>query len=210
MRCLSLGLLALACDQSRAPSVTRERSQAVEIPASNTAVVAPASTPSASTAPRPQRVLCDGRLRAGKPLPELAVGRAASSGDPPKRAIGSPGRWTWVNFWAAWCAPCKEEIPRLRSWGRQLASKQLDVVFVSLDDDERQLRNFLASGALEQTYWLREGKERDDWMSEAALDPDPELPFHLLVDPRGRVRCRIQGAVEDHDLPELVRLLDGA
>jgi thiol-disulfide isomerase/thioredoxin len=130
----------------------------------------------------------------------------------PARAISSvAGQWTWVNFWAAWCAPCKEEIPRLKAWEREVPQNRLRVAFVSLDDDPRQLQQFLeGSSEVGQTFWLREGKERDDWMSAAGLGTDPELPFHLLVDPENKVRCRVQGAIEDSDLPDLVRLLGGA
>jgi thiol-disulfide isomerase/thioredoxin len=122
------------------------------------------------------------------------------------------GSWTWVNFWAAWCAPCKEEIPRLVGWEKRLdqAGRRLRVIFVSLDDDERQLMQFLdGSSSLRSTYWLKEGRQREDWMIAAGLDPDPELPVHLLVDPEGKIRCRVQGAVEDSDYESLARLLGG-
>jgi hypothetical protein len=83
---------------------------------------------------------------------------------------------------------------------------------VSLDDDERQLEKFLSeqpAGGLRATYWLKEGREREDWLSGAGVDPDPELPVHLLLDDKGKIRCRVQGAVEDADFASLVRLLDG-
>jgi len=206
----------VACEESpRPPSVTRERSQAVETSpgaAPQATGVTPPPTPASATE-RPKtshRTLCQGQMREGKPLPKLKVSRADATSDAlPKQILASAGRWTWVNFWAAWCAPCKEEIPRLKAWEKQLSGKRLQVRFVSLDDDARQLRQFLGSGELRDTYWLREGKERDEWLSEAGLDSDPELPFHLLVDPDNRVRCRIQGAVEDRDLPDLIQLLGG-
>ena len=58
-----------------------------------------------------------------------------------------------------------EEIPRLLSFQERLRAqgKSFKVTFVSLDDDERQLENFLASqpqNGLRSTYWLHEGKER--------------------------------------------------
>lgn len=216
IRIVSLGLLsvaAAACDESSRPaSVTRARSQAIEsqaIAAPTASATAPAVSAKPSP-PAPRKPLCPGGLRTLKALPKHKLSRASEGGGaPPAGApLTSAGRWTWVNFWAAWCAPCKEEIPRLKSWERELASQRLRVAFVSLDDDPRQLQQFLdESRELEQTYWLREGKERDDWMSAAGLGTDPELPFHLLVDPENKVRCRVQGAVEDEDLPELRRLL---
>ncbi len=212
------GLSLLGCEESHPPAVTRERSQAVAAAAPPTGVTSPpaapksaAANPAASTTPKQaRRALCQGQMSEGKPLPKQHVSRRSGASELPARAIsGAAGQWTWVNFWAAWCAPCKEEIPRLRAWEREVP--RLRVEFVSLDDDLRQLQQFLAgSRELQQTFWLREGKERDDWMSAAGLGSDPELPFHLLVDPQNRVRCRVQGAIEDRDLPDLVRLLGGA
>jgi hypothetical protein len=86
------------------------------------------------------------------------------------------------------------------------------VTFVSLDDDERQLENFLGSqpqNGLRSTYWLHEGREREDWLTAAGVDPDPDLPQHLLVDSKGKVRCRVKGAVEDADFEGLKALLGG-
>jgi thiol-disulfide isomerase/thioredoxin len=204
-----------ACEESHPPAVTRERSQAIAPAAPPAGVTnAPAAAP-VGGAPAPKkarRALCQGQMSEGKPLPKQRVSRRDGASDLPARAIsGAPGQWTWVNFWAAWCAPCKEEIPRLKAWEREVSQNKLRVAFVSLDDDPRQLQQFLAgSNELTQTFWLREGKERDDWMSAAGLGTDPELPFHLLVDPENKVRCRVQGAIEDSDLPDLVRLLGGA
>jgi thiol-disulfide isomerase/thioredoxin len=203
-----------ACEESSRPaSVTRERSQAIESQP-QLAAQAPATTPATSARAaepkRPRTALCQGQLREGRALPKQRVSRASASSElEAPSTIASAGRWTWVNFWAAWCAPCKEEIPRLKSWETQLAQKRLRVVFVSLDDDKRQLMQFLGeSSELKHTFWLREGKERDEWMSAAGLGDDPELPFHLLVDPENKVRCRIQGAVEDRDLADLADLLE--
>jgi thiol-disulfide isomerase/thioredoxin len=217
---LFLWPFALAgCDQNqeKAALAPSERSQVIE----QKATTAPAPTPTpvepvASSAPKPRRALCGGRLDAeGKPTPKRAISRIAAPGE--AELAESPsfgGGFTWVNFWAAWCVPCKEEIPRLMGWQKKLASsgKSFRVHFISVDDDERQLQKFLGeqpAGALRSTYWLKEGKERDDWLSSAGVSPDPELPIHLLVDARGKIRCRVQGAVEDADYADLVSLLGG-
>jgi thiol-disulfide isomerase/thioredoxin len=211
-------LAALACetDKPRDSSVTRERSQAVEGPASQTATATAvvASAPAPKPTAKPRRALCDGRLDAeGRAMPtKKAIGRRAAPGASELPAEPSYGGFTWVNFWAAWCVPCKEEIPRLFSWQERLRAKKkgFRVMFVSLDDDERQLTSFLASqpeSGLRSTYWLHEGREREDWLLAAGVDPDPDLPQHLLVDSKGKVRCRVRGAIEDSDYDTLVNLL---
>ena len=208
-------ILALtSCKQEEsAPSAPRERSQAVQAaePAKDAvtpAALAAAPQASAPHAAKPRRALCDGHLSELRPLPKKHLSQASVNGARLPDALSSDG-FLWVNFWAAWCAPCKEEIPRLLTWPNELQKRghELKVAFVSLDDDERQLRQFLESGALRSTYWLKEGKERDEWLKAASVDADPELPVHLLVDQSGRIRCKVQGAVEDADLEQLAKLL---
>ena len=40
-----------------------------------------------------------------------------------------------INFWATWCAPCREELPLLEQYARETAG-QTRVVLVSLDTEE--------------------------------------------------------------------------
>jgi thiol-disulfide isomerase/thioredoxin len=221
----ALTVVIVACERGDARAEdtgSLARSQAVE--AKPTAATSPAAVttpigaavPSSQPSARPKRSrkLCDGQLdKAGKPPPKKPISKHAAAGTPEPDGdvpVGA-GKWTWVNFWAAWCVPCKEEIPRLLAWQTKLGAK-LRVAFVSLDDDQRQLETFLeaqpASG-LKATFWLHEGKEREDWLSGAGLDKDPELPLHLLIDPKGMVRCSVQGAVDDSDYDSLQAILGG-
>jgi thiol-disulfide isomerase/thioredoxin len=200
----SLLITATSCgEQKKAPPAPKARSLAVE----GTAEPTPAATPAAAvSAPRPKRVLCDGQIeRAGREFPEPKLARKAAPGAP---AVGTElpigGQWTWVNFWAAWCQPCKEEIPLLRDWEKRLnaAGESFQLAFVSMDDDTRQLEGFLASqpdGGLRATFWLDNPEERSKWLAKTGLGSDPELPAHLLVDPKGKIRCAFQGAVEATD-----------
>jgi thiol-disulfide isomerase/thioredoxin len=121
------------------------------------------------------------------------------------------GRWVWLNFWAAWCVPCREEIPRLKDWERRLRAQgaPFDLVFVSLDDDQRQLMAFLqaeAGSGLRQSFWLREGREREEWLEALGMSPEPELPAHAVLQ-NGRVRCIVSGAVEDADFDQVAQIV---
>ncbi len=213
---------ALACDtvsEKEAPMATNERSQVVvqkgPTPVSTPATIAVASTQPA--APKKPRSLCSGKLaEAGHSFPKKKLSRAAAkaAGELPETLSVGSGKWTWVNFWAAWCAPCKEEIPRLLGFEQKLsaAGAPFRLAFVSLDDDERQLNDFLESQpatGLHASYWLKEGNEREDWLKAAGESPDAPLPFHLLVDPKGKIRCAIQGAVEDGDYAEISGIVAG-
>lgn len=216
---LLLAVLALpGCeeDSKKASLAPAQRSQAVQgtAAAATATATVPASAVADEAASKPRKALCGGVLEQdGKSVPKKALGRRQAQGEPELAAEPSFARgFTWVNFWAAWCVPCKEEIPRLMDFQKRLtaAGKSFRVMFVSLDDDERQLEKFMAEqpkDGLRQTYWLREGEEREQWLLGAGVDPDPDLPAHLLVDSKGKVRCKVRGAIEDADYAGLLALL---
>ncbi len=150
----------------------------------------------------------------GRALPKMAALHAEAAGAP--RLDGmlptARGQFTWVNFWAAWCGPCKEEMPRLLSWRDRLAKAgtPIQLVFVSLDDDERQLQLFLdaqPSNGVQTTLWLPDGSARTSWLKSLRIASAPELPEQALVSTGGRLRCFIEGAVEDGDYPEIAALV---
>src|SRR3954468_4001320 len=213
---LAVSIPSGGCDtvsQKDAPMATNERSQAItqKGPATLSTPATIAVKASEPAAPKKPRSLCAGKLaEAGHALPKKHVSRAAAKSTPelPESLPIGGGKWTWLNFWAAWCAPCKEEIPRLLGFEQKLAASgaAFRLSFVSLDDDERQLHDFLdsqPSAGLHASYWLKEGSEREDWLKAAGQNPDAPLPFHLLVDAKGKIRCAIQGAVEDGDYAEI-------
>jgi thiol-disulfide isomerase/thioredoxin len=205
-------LAGLACSKETKPSTTRERSEIVE--ASDAAPAEPSTPAAAATvaAALPPHRLCEGQV-AHVPVPRKAISKKSALGAKPPGHLWS-GHWTWINLWAAWCAPCKEEMPRLTAFASRVAQQggDLSLAFVSLDDDERQLEQFLAAqpdGGVKATFWLREGHERDDWLAAAGLRRDPALPVQLLVDPKGKVRCTVNGAVSDADYGEIAALVSG-
>lgn len=54
-----------------------------------------------------------------------------------KIAANKEAKFTLVDAWATWCAPCKENFPHLVEMHKKYASKGLAVVSVSLDDPEK-------------------------------------------------------------------------
>ncbi len=212
----------LGCEKAE-PSATTTRARSQAVAASPGAAPTPPSrasaVPGASVARGAERrpKLCErGRPGSDKSVPDTVIGRvnAPDAAPLPEAVEVGGGRWTWINFWAAWCKPCKEEMPRLIAWQRELTTqgKPFRLTFVSIDDDARQLRESLLAAPVgaRASYWLREGKEREDWLPRLGVAPDPELPVHVLLDPAGKVRCVQQGAVEDGDFAQAAALVGGA
>jgi thiol-disulfide isomerase/thioredoxin len=223
---LPLGILACAgwtascrddASQAAARAASRERSEIVVAKGGSPETKASSAGPAAASPPAPllARKVCDGQVaKVGRDLTKKPLARKSAPGARSPGAALPTGRWLWINLWAAWCAPCKEEMPRLAAFTSRLAQAGRDVTlaYVSLDDDERQLEQFLAAGGeghARATYWLRDGRERDDWLTAMGLPKAPDLPVQVLVDPRGRVRCTVNGAIEDGDFAEIAGALAG-
>jgi thiol-disulfide isomerase/thioredoxin len=211
--------LALGCDSS-ADAPAKSRVQAVLAEAAGAPGTAPAApsqvTPTREPAPAPPRPpLCEGQLankpRSFKPaLPPRQLARAGEKGELPDDPLkAARGHWLWLNFWAAWCVPCREELPLLFEWQQKLGER-MSFAFFSMDDDERQLSAFLdkqpATG-LTRTQWLPDGAVRKAWLEALGLETEPELPFQALIDPEGQLRCTVGGAVEAKDLPVLEQIV---
>jgi len=206
-----LGAALGGCDNNKeAPPAPKERNAAVVGNARPSATAKPAESAVEHKQPR---VLCRGKLGPARELPPPELDSSVASGAAPvSDQLAVAGKWTWVNFWAAWCVPCKEEIPRLVGWEKKLneAGTPFALAFVSLDDDQRQLEQFLADqprGGLRATHWLKDPDDREKWLDEVGVGADPELPAHLILDPKGKLRCIVEGAVDDGDYDQVARLL---
>lgn len=118
--------------------------------------------------------------------------------------------WTWVNLWAAWCKPCKEEMPLLSAWASRLRERgtSLRVLFMSVDDDERQLTRFMDDQGRtlpDEFRWIQDESARSRFYRALGIADPPTLPVQVLLDPQGRVRCLRVGSVTAHDLDEAAR-----
>lgn len=55
------------------------------------------------------------------------------------------GKPVYVDFWASWCAPCRQSFPWMNSLAGKFASHGLQVIAINLDAREEDARRFLAA-----------------------------------------------------------------
>jgi thiol-disulfide isomerase/thioredoxin len=62
------------------------------------------------------------------------------------------GKVVLIDFWATWCGPCLESLPKIREIAQKFASEPLVVMSISLDDDEAKWKAFVAKNNM---TWLQ-------------------------------------------------------
>jgi peroxiredoxin len=58
------------------------------------------------------------------------------------RTANYKGKVVLVNFWAAWCTPCAEEVPQFIALQKKYQDQGLQVIGISVEDDATDLRDF--------------------------------------------------------------------
>jgi thiol-disulfide isomerase/thioredoxin len=209
-----LAALLFACDKGEDRTLTSRSEQVIATGNMPTRAPDASAAPHTESAGRSKKV-CDGDGNArGRSLSKVPLAHVEAPGRAPLDGVlpAANGAWTWINFWAAWCGPCKEEMPRLVGLRDALAKAgtELHLVFISLDDDRRQLEQFLEQQpqvGLKASWWLPDGPSRASWLATLRMQSAPELPEQVLVDPAGHVRCFVEGAVDDGDYAEISALV---
>ncbi len=54
------------------------------------------------------------------------------------------GRVVLLTFWATWCEPCQVEMPRFIDWQTRYGPQGLQIIGVSMDDDEAPVLALIA------------------------------------------------------------------
>jgi len=107
----------------------------------------------------------------------------------PIRLSSLHGRVVLLNFWATWCLPCRAEIPEFNALQRDLESKGLSVVGVSVSpvDTSDSIRSFQKD--IKQDYTVLRGPETIG----SQFGNGPGLPVTYLLDREGRIRQKFNG-----------------
>jgi thiol-disulfide isomerase/thioredoxin len=205
----ALAVALVACQSSEAPP--KPRTNAVTA-TKGESKPAPSATQSAVAA-KPRKDLCLGQTLRDPPG-DLTSSRAAEGASAPPSAAYGKGRWVWVNVWAAWCEPCKKEMPMLLAWQQKLqkAGVPIDLVFVSIDDDARELDRFLKSQpekGVRASYWVEGEEATEEWFTSLGFEGTPKLPVHAFVNPAGKTACVVEGSVEPGDYASVAKLVMG-
>jgi thiol-disulfide isomerase/thioredoxin len=125
----------------------------------------------------------------GKALPALPTTDLKGA---PASLASRPGQVILLNFFAAWCGACRQEIPMIQqAYERYKDDPAVRFVLISLDDDPKRLDRYVAERKFQMPV-LRMTREE----AAAALDVQ-DTPWTFYVDAAGTIRYEVRG-LEPH------------
>jgi thiol-disulfide isomerase/thioredoxin len=111
------------------------------------------------------------------------------------------GKILVCNFWATWCAPCREEIPLLVAARRKYGPAGTEIVGIAIDNAAK-VRQFSASFDISYPVLLA-GADGLDLMRQLG-NSSGGLPYTVVADRQGALVHRKLGALKPGELDGLL------
>ena len=121
---------------------------------------------------------------ANRPIPdEVPALTLADLAGTPRPLRGADGRPRLFNFWATWCAPCRQEIPLLNTLAARYQADHLEVVGIAIDFHDA-VATFLQKVPMQYVTLIG---EEDGLEAAHSFGMGMALPFSVFADGQNRV-----------------------
>ena len=99
------------------------------------------------------------------------------------------GKVVFLNFWATWCGPCRNEMPSMESLYNRYRDRGLEILAVNCQENESDVTAFMRNNRLSfPTALDTDGKISGSYGIQA-------IPTTFLVDREGNIILRMVGSI---------------
>ena len=101
------------------------------------------------------------------------------------------GKYVLVDFWASWCGPCRQAVPKVKELYAKYKEKGLDVVSISIDDNKKAWEKAMEEEGMPWQQWLSPDKNKT---MKAFLFSG--IPTIYILDKEGKIMGSYTGFTE--------------
>ncbi len=98
------------------------------------------------------------------------------------------GKVVLLDFWATWCDPCRDEIPRFVQLQNELGPQGLQIIGVSMDDEAGPVKDFYRQFNMNYPVAMGDAKLGDEYGGILGV------PVSLVIGRDGRIYAKHVGA----------------
>ncbi|MEM7360680.1 MAG: redoxin domain-containing protein [Pseudomonadota bacterium] len=107
-----------------------------------------------------------------------------------------------VNFWASWCAPCREEMPMFESMFQLHQHTGFQVIGIAIDHPDNTQAMLDSMGI---TYPILYAEQTGMTLMDGLGNRIGGLPFTLLINKQGEVLEQKLGQVHEEDITNWIQ-----
>jgi len=112
------------------------------------------------------------------------------------------GQVVVLNFWASWCAPCREEMPDFDDLRAEYRANGVEFVGIAIDSPGR-VASFLKDFPVQYPILIGEGAATN--LAEQLGNPSGALPYTIVLDRDGRIVMSHLGRLHRDTLGAVLR-----
>jgi thiol-disulfide isomerase/thioredoxin len=96
------------------------------------------------------------------------------------------GKYVYIDVWATWCQPCKQEIPALKELHQNMSDKDIVFVSISVDQlkDKETWKKMVVDEGLKGYQLFADNSFRSHFIREFAIE---SIPRFILIDKEGKI-----------------------
>ena len=114
------------------------------------------------------------------------------------------GRYVYIDMWATWCAPCRRELPYLKSLADKFKDAQISFVGLSIDSDKEKWADMVNNDEMPGVQlYLGTGSS---FQKNYGIDA---IPRFILIDKSGRIISNDMSRPSSDETYSFLESLDG-